>query len=140
MRDVTLKLKLATLSITTVEMLDVALKDGFKASKADFEEIDQVCKANKELLSLDRQGAFISVEAADRALITTQKLKGRLEGKLRHQQQKDDTLGDSLELGGAVAFVAGLALRTPIGAAVGLTAILVGKAVKGLAAIKKASA
>lgn len=139
MKDVTLKLKLALLAITTVEMLDAVL-EGAQVSKADFEEIDQVCKANKELLSLDRQGAFISVEAADRALDATQKLKGRLKQKLERQRKSEDTLGDSLELGGAVAFVAGLALRTPIGAAVGLTAILVGKAVKGLAAIKKASA
>lgn len=136
MKDVTLKLKLALLATATVEMLDVVLKKGALVSKADLLEIDKVCKANKELLALDRQGAFIGVEAADRALDATHRLKRKLE----RQQKSEDTLGDSLELGGAVAFIAGLALRTPVGAAVGLTALLIGKAVKGLATIKKATA
>ncbi len=136
MKDVTLKLKLALLATTTVEMLDVVLQKGALVSKADLLEMDKVCKANKELLNLDRQGAFIDVAAADRALDATQKLKRKLE----RQQKSEDSLGDSLELGGAVAFIAGLALRTPVGAAVGLTALLIGKAVKGLATIKKATA
>lgn len=130
------KIKMALLAKNSVEIIDLFLREDTCLAAGDVAALKNLCKANQALLDADKAGQVVDLAAIDRAIKATEDFYA----KLRSQKVRSSTAGDSLAMGGAVALVAGVVLRQPAGAAVGMLAMLAGKAINGWRDIRKATA